>query len=707
MGDALRGRPRINKRKVLLWGRPAGNGGDEVNNGTVVSTDDQSTAGFQYSKAVAAGEITEITVTITVQWDKTPSFASGHSARLNKVLEVATNKLLEEKVISPGESPSAVLDELKDMVQSDDYAKYARRYGVPETPGGGYNRTAIFNAIMREGNLAGQGGGPGTAGNLNSYEVAGPLTGIRVGNLGRVTRISGKELASTSADDYGLSIDAIDGSTRAYEYDMGISDSKIPQGAPRNQVSLDLLLLSNAIHTLYSAVVGARFNDKLEAMVNGIICCILSSASGYMSTGTEPEGAQGGLGDRINSGISDPTVLALWAGDVNPTTRVREPGLPFASDPTAVDYGAKLLKSGCPRIEPPVAYTFLQKCIDVLLQNDGANFFETRIPLKRADLDDRDPSAISYPVSEICFGPKQAWLGPPGSQDAHPLRERAFMFGTGFSTTLGAEVVQIAGSFIEERALLENEAPGAAPLVTAETTISFLGFEEVANFIRESQVTLPKFIAPHVANSKSHRRYIGYVHLRHAELRRPVFACIVNSFIAENIQRVAEENHGARNGREIGEDATFGRLLGKINRLSYGAEGEALRRLVEPYLVRVSTTNPYNVATLMHYDQWFLPTTLFSSIETQCCAEILHTSHTRPKKFNRREGQLRQPTDTVAARIRSKNYEGELTFEKIYNLTRPNMRNALEGHIISLLMSVNRFDDVSTTQFPFSYTTDC
>ncbi len=482
MGDALRGRPRINKRKVLLWGRPAGDGSEEVNNGTVTSTDEQSTAGFLYSKQVDAGEITEITVTITVQWDKTPSFSSGHSARLNKVLEVATNKLLEEKVISPGENPSAVLDELRDMVQSDNIAKYARRYGVPVNPGGGYNLTAIFSAIMREGNLAGQGGagGPGTAVNLNSYEVAGPLTGIRVGNLGRVTRISGKELASTSADDYGLSVDAIDGSTRAYEYDMGISDSKIPQGAPRNQVSLDLPLFPNAIHPLYSAVVGARFNDKLEAMVNGIICCILSSASGYMGTGTEPEGA-GGRGGDINNGISDPTVLALWAGDVNPTTRVREPGLPFASDPTAVDYGAKLLKSGCPRIEPPIAYTFLQKCIDVLLQNDGANFFETRIPLRRADLDDRDPSAIPYPVSEICFGPKQAWLGPPGSQDAHPLRERAFMFGTGFSTTLGAEVVQIAGSFIEERALREDGAQG-----DAQTTISLLRPNQVANFIRKS-----------------------------------------------------------------------------------------------------------------------------------------------------------------------------------------------------------------------------
>lgn len=58
------------------------------------------------------------------------------------------------------------------------------------------------------------------------FHVSGPLTGIRVGNLGRVTAISTTELAQTTADEYGVSEDAIDGRTAAFEYDMGTSDGK-------------------------------------------------------------------------------------------------------------------------------------------------------------------------------------------------------------------------------------------------------------------------------------------------------------------------------------------------------------------------------------------------------------------------------------------------------------------------------------------------
>lgn len=58
------------------------------------------------------------------------------------------------------------------------------------------------------------------------FTLAEPLTGIRVGNLGRVTAINPQELARTTADDYGMSVDAIDGQTAAFEYDMGLSDGR-------------------------------------------------------------------------------------------------------------------------------------------------------------------------------------------------------------------------------------------------------------------------------------------------------------------------------------------------------------------------------------------------------------------------------------------------------------------------------------------------
>lgn len=43
----------------------------------------------------------------------------------------------------------------------------------------------------------------------------------------------------------------------------------------------------------------------------------------------------------------------------------------------------------------------------------------------------------------------------------------------------------------------------------------------------------------------------------------------------------------------------YGRFLNTVNRLSYTPEGEPLRRLVEPFVVRVGTANPFTIATLM------------------------------------------------------------------------------------------------------------
>jgi hypothetical protein len=107
----------------------------------------------------------------------------------------------------------------------------------------------------------------------------------------------------------------------------------------------------------------------------------------------------------------------------------------------------------------------------------------------------------------------------------------------------------------------------------------------------------------------------------------------------------------------------------------------------------VTTTNPYTVATLMHFGQWFIPTVLFSSIETRCCLELQEAAATRPKKVQARSGRYLQPTGNVASSIR--NSPTRLTFEGLYALTAPADRKALEGHLINLLSAMNHMEDIS------------
>lgn len=111
-------------------------------------------------------------------------------------------------------------------------------YGKPTTGRNNFETLkAELMAILTSPTL-GQSGAFGDAGQTGSFTgTAGPLTGVRVGALGKVTGIPAAELARTTADDYGASVDAIDSATNAFEYDLGVSD-----------------------------MIGARFNRKLEAM---------------------------------------------------------------------------------------------------------------------------------------------------------------------------------------------------------------------------------------------------------------------------------------------------------------------------------------------------------------------------------------------------------------------------------------------------------
>lgn len=83
-----------------------------------------------------------------------------------------------------------------------------------------------------------------------------------------------------------------------------------------------------------------------------------------------------------------------------------------------------------------------------------------------------------------------------------------------------------------------------------------------------------------------------------------MFAFLCNQAVIGRLKRAAEAA-GAADGTGTGRDGPdgvdgYGRFLRAINRLSFSPEGEPLRRLVEPYLVRVATVNPFTVSTLMY-----------------------------------------------------------------------------------------------------------
>ena len=122
-----------------------------------------------------------------------------------------------EKVLAPGLNPTQLIKDITAITSAgagDGDAENFRRI-----------QQLIGGAQPREEQVAGFGGGPVDVG-LTAQTFATPLTGIRIGNLGRITAIPASELAQSTADGYGVSEDAIDGTTAAFEYDFGFSDSK-------------------------------------------------------------------------------------------------------------------------------------------------------------------------------------------------------------------------------------------------------------------------------------------------------------------------------------------------------------------------------------------------------------------------------------------------------------------------------------------------
>jgi hypothetical protein len=83
----------IKKKKLLLWGREeqTADGGTNRAWGYVLNAALAGVAGVQPVFNLDS-------VQLFVRWDKKPSFSSGHSTRLQRVLEVASNRLLSEKV---------------------------------------------------------------------------------------------------------------------------------------------------------------------------------------------------------------------------------------------------------------------------------------------------------------------------------------------------------------------------------------------------------------------------------------------------------------------------------------------------------------------------------------------------------------------------------------------------------------------------------
>lgn len=133
---------------------------------------------------------------------------------------VPGNTSLQELITTLSRIPAATPEQL---------VAIRSQYNIPAFPAleGGALVEAILNARQnQDGGLAGNPIG-------GEYSLSTPLTGIRIGNLGRVTAISPSELAQTTADEYGVSEEAIDGRTQAFEYDIGVSDGK-PPSPPSN-----------------------------------------------------------------------------------------------------------------------------------------------------------------------------------------------------------------------------------------------------------------------------------------------------------------------------------------------------------------------------------------------------------------------------------------------------------------------------------------
>lgn len=164
-----------------------------------------------------------------------------------------------------------------------------------------------------------------------------------------------------------------------------------------------------------------------------------------------------------------------------------------------------------------------------------------------------------------------------------------------------------------------------------------------------------------------------------------------------------------------GKGTEVGKLMAVIDRISSMPEGEPLRRLVEPYVVRVTTSNPYSVATLMQLDNWFRPvrqcpsdflphrlqltvfqTALLSSIFTRCFNEISDSARIRTPANKARyvNGRRQAVQETVGDVLRS-DQSIVLDAQMLYAIVDPVHHDQLEGHLINFFMASNRLDDLS------------
>lgn len=270
---------------------------------------------------------------------------------------------------------------------------------------------------------------------------------------------------------------------------------------PRSSTTLGLATVRHldqrSVHrppslTLLFPVFGSRFHNKLDGMINGIISCLLSSRNAFDLTFPNQTAAAPG------SEVADPSVLALWRGEVDPQTGRLDTGLPFATSDLAVKFGSMLLRSGRPSIktenDDQNVDTFVQQCLRKISPEGGQELFTYRLPFRRMD-SVIDPSSLQYVPQEISFGPKEKWIGDLPN-DINSLQNKAFMFGTGWSTTLAAETVQIAGKYLEAFASLSG-TPSAN--INEQTRLEEyqaipINNKQIAKFISES--------------------YMGHVHLR-------------------------------------------------------------------------------------------------------------------------------------------------------------------------------------------------
>lgn len=165
--------------------------------------------------------------------------------------------------------------------------------------------------------------------------------------------------------------------------------------------------------------------------VNAVTCCILSSKWGYnvgRRRGKEelPSLMEDEDGKKR---IYDPTVLALWAGKVNPEDTKTEGGQMFQITPNAAKYGQALLTTGVPSLPTAdLSYTFVEQVFEDLKKKSRGGFFPERVALRRVD-GDIEPSMLTYVPEEICFGPG---MGNRRGKDEKPVE----YFGTGWSTTM-------------------------------------------------------------------------------------------------------------------------------------------------------------------------------------------------------------------------------------------------------------------------------